>query len=71
MHPKEYAHFLRISLGSLAELETQLRMAKDFGYLAEAEYLLLERRMDYVGRMLMKLLMAVLQSKNPVFNPPI
>jgi len=29
---KEYTHFLRISLGSAAELETQLMLSKDLGY---------------------------------------
>ncbi|MBF0385823.1 MAG: four helix bundle protein [Candidatus Omnitrophica bacterium] len=32
-HNKEYKQFLFISLGSIAELETQLIIAKDIGYL--------------------------------------
>jgi four helix bundle protein len=30
---REYAHFLKIALGSAAELETQLSICKDLGYL--------------------------------------
>ena len=29
---KEYVHFLKIALGSAAELETQLMLCKDLGY---------------------------------------
>lgn len=32
-HPREYLQFLRISLGSLSELETLLLIAKDLNYL--------------------------------------
>ena len=31
--PADFRHFLRISLGSLAEVETYLVLANDFGYL--------------------------------------
>lgn len=34
---KEFIQFLKITLGSLAELETQLLIAKDIGYLREEE----------------------------------
>jgi len=32
---KEFIHFLYISLGSLAELETQIILSHEFGYLGE------------------------------------
>jgi four helix bundle protein len=32
---KEYIHFLKIALGSSAELETQLSLCNDLGYLKE------------------------------------
>ena len=35
---KSYASFLRISLGSGAEIETQLYIAKELEYLSEKEY---------------------------------
>lgn len=31
--PAEFRHFLRIALGSLAEVDTQLVLAQEFGYL--------------------------------------
>lgn len=34
---KEYIHFLYIALGSIAELETQLLIASDLGYLNNVE----------------------------------
>ncbi|MEA3499601.1 MAG: four helix bundle protein [Candidatus Marinimicrobia bacterium] len=35
---KDYIHFLHISLGSIAEIETQLIISKNLGYL-KSEYL--------------------------------
>lgn len=35
---KEYLHFLKIALGSAAELETQLSLSKDLGYCSEADF---------------------------------
>jgi len=35
---KEYLHFLKIALGSAAELETQLSLSKDLGYCSEVEF---------------------------------
>jgi len=37
-HTKEFAHFLHISLGSCAELETQAIIAKELGYITEDEH---------------------------------
>jgi four helix bundle protein len=36
-HPGEFRHFLHIALGSAAELDTQLRLAIEFGYVSEPE----------------------------------
>jgi len=36
-HSKEFIQFLHIALGSLAELDTQLCISKDLGYLTEEE----------------------------------
>jgi four helix bundle protein len=38
---KEYIQFLRIALGSCAELETQLSLTKDLGFLDDVDYTLI------------------------------
>lgn len=35
---KEFAHFLRIALGSCYEMETQIILAHDFGYIQQTQY---------------------------------
>jgi four helix bundle protein len=35
---KDFSHFLSIALGSAYELETELVLANNFGYVAECEY---------------------------------
>ncbi len=35
--PMEFRHFLHIALGSLAEVDTQLVLAREFGYLREED----------------------------------
>lgn len=37
-HKKEYLQFLQISFGSGAELETQLLIAKDLGYISDKDF---------------------------------
>ncbi|HET7203011.1 MAG TPA: four helix bundle protein [Steroidobacteraceae bacterium] len=49
---KEFIHFLHIARGSLAELDTQLLLARRFGYLTEAETTNLESQVHEVGRLL-------------------
>lgn len=49
---KDYARFLYISLGSCAELDYQLLLAKDLNYLPELEYQSVIDELDQVGRML-------------------
>lgn len=50
-HSKEFKQFLSIALGSLAELETQIVIAKELKYLnEEAEKLVLEC-IDHISRM--------------------
>lgn len=50
-HNKEYKQFLYISLGSSAELETQITISRETGYLSsEREYDLLEM-VDHITRM--------------------
>lgn len=55
-HNKEYKQFLFVSLGSCAELETQIEIAKDLGYLnSDAKDALLEKT-DHETRMLRNLI---------------
>lgn len=47
---KEYAHFIAIARGSLAELETQLQISKMLGYCTESEEI--NANLDLLGRLL-------------------
>ena len=54
-HNKEYKQFLHISLGSCAELETQLTIAKELKYVQESEEARLLERLDHICRMISNL----------------
>jgi four helix bundle protein len=49
---KEYNQFLKVSLGSNAELETQLSLSKDLGYIDEATFKQVYDMNEEVGRLL-------------------
>jgi four helix bundle protein len=49
---KEYIHFLYISLGSLAELDTQLIIAKDLNFINEKDYNEISEKLNSIGKML-------------------
>ena len=49
---KDYANFLRIALGSKAELETQLLLAVEIGYLKNDDIENLCNLLDEIGKML-------------------
>lgn len=49
---KEYIHFLYISLGSVAELDTQLIIAKDLNFLNENEFNEISEKLNNIGKML-------------------
>ena len=57
---RDFLAFLHVARGSLAELHTQLLIARDAGYFNEADLRLLEPLIDEVGR----LLNAVIQGLN-------
>jgi four helix bundle protein len=58
-YPKEFKQFLNFALGSLAELETQIVIAKELGYLKnEGEKHILEF-VDHISRMITNLLKKV------------
>ncbi|MFC1636280.1 four helix bundle protein [Planctomycetota bacterium] len=55
-HNKEYKQFLYISLGSCAELETQVTIVKELKYLQENEEKFLLEKLDHLCRMTMNLI---------------
>ena len=50
-HNKEYKQFLFVALGSLGELETQLRIARDQGFAADTPTEELLQELDEIQRM--------------------
>ena len=56
IHNKEYRQFLYVALGSCAELDTQVEIAHDLGYLGQAEYRPLVEQLDHETRMLRNLI---------------
>ena len=55
-HNKEYKQFLYITLGSCAELETQLTIAKELDYIHQNEEKELLQNLDHLGRMITNLI---------------
>jgi four helix bundle protein len=49
---KEFRQFLSIALGSVAEVETQLIIAKEINYLTEGEHTPLSNSLDVMRKML-------------------
>lgn len=50
-HTKEYKQFCYVALGSCAELETQLIIAKKRNYISENDYSKLEEHLNHESRM--------------------
>ena len=63
-HDKELLHFLYISLGSASELETQLIICKDIGYLTEEQYVELE----IMNSEIMKMLTSLINNKKKIIT---
>ncbi len=57
--PKEFRQFLSISIGSLAEVETQLIIAKEINYLDQEELNLLLIKIDHIRKMAKALLNSI------------
>jgi len=55
-HNKDYRRFLFVALGSSAELETQLAIAADLGYLLPAKQGKILEKLDHENRMLWNLI---------------
>jgi four helix bundle protein len=52
MSTREFLHFLRIARGSLAEVQTQLHLAKAVGYVPEPTFSEIDQKVEEVGRIL-------------------
>jgi four helix bundle protein len=50
-HKKEYIHFLHIALGSCAELETQIVISSELGYMSDDVQAELLESTDHISRM--------------------
>lgn len=57
--PRDFRHFLRQSRGSVAEIETQLRLARRLGYLSDQELHGVFSRVEEVGRVLTGLINSI------------
>lgn len=55
-HNKEYKQFLYITLGSAAELETQLIIAKELKYISQEEMEKICEKIDHLSKMITVLL---------------
>jgi len=55
-HNKEYKQFLYIALGSCAELETQIIIAKELDYITDTDKTELIEKIKYICRMTVKLI---------------
>jgi four helix bundle protein len=55
-HPKEYMHFLYVSLGSLAELETQLIISNNLNYINHNNFEILNKEIMEIKNMLLGLI---------------
>jgi four helix bundle protein len=64
----EFARFLSISQGSLAELETQMIIARELGYQSDMQFNEIASLHDEVSRMLVALKAKITESKNAVKN---
>lgn len=53
---KDYLHFLHIALGSSAELETQLEIARELSFLSDSEHTTTLRALEEVRRMLIAMM---------------
>lgn len=64
-HTAEYGQFLRMALGSCAELETQLVIAHRRNYTTQREILSLQEDLDHESRMIMNLIKSLSKNVKP------
>ncbi|MEQ1760622.1 MAG: four helix bundle protein [Vicinamibacterales bacterium] len=68
-YAKVFVHFLRIALGSRAEVAVQIEIAKRLNLVSVAEHQMLAQRTDAVGRMLNGLISALERPRPPNHQP--
>ena len=56
LHGKEYRQFLHIALGSAAELETELIIARELNFINEQELSEVSEKLDHTSKMMSSLL---------------
>jgi len=64
-HTAEYRQFLRTALGSCAELDTQLIIARRRNYATQAESASLQEDLDHESRMIMNLIKSLSKNAKP------
>lgn len=52
---KDFAHFLNMSLGSVAETKSHIYLAYDLGYIEQSQFDEIYEKLDEVGRMVFSL----------------
>lgn len=57
----EFRHFIHIAYGSACELDTQLIIAKNLGYISTSEFVTLEDELQELQKMLYKLAKSITQ----------
>ena len=60
----DYIHYLHIARGSCYEMETQVIISKELGFLDEAQYQSLSTQIDEVGRMLNAMIQKLSSTSN-------
>lgn len=68
---KEYIRFLRIAIGSLGEVETQLRIACNVGLVAEADILSLLENASVISRGILALERSLSSKPFPITHSPL
>lgn len=63
-HPKDKAHFIDMSYGSLMETYSELETAADLGYITEEEVKSIKPRVIEIGKMLSGLRTSILSNDN-------
>ncbi len=58
---KNYLQFLRISRGSLMEVETMVLISKNLKFINDADYILIQNKIEEVGKILQGLIKSIYQ----------